>query len=87
MNGEAYNVASGIRVSLNTLIEILSSIINVTPKVEYKPERPGDIKYFDVDNSKIEARLPYVPGMDYYHWTNFSKALRETIEYYETERR
>ena len=75
MNGEAYNVASGIRVSLNTLIEILSSIINVTPKVEYRPERPGDIKYFDVDNVKISKLMPD-------KWTDFKSALRETIEYY-----
>ena len=75
MNGEAYNVASGIKVSLNTLIEILSSIINVTPQVEYKLERPGDIKYFDVDNVKISRIMPE-------KWTDFKTALRETVEYY-----
>jgi len=75
MNGQYYNVASGIKVSLNTLIDVLASILGVTQKVEYKPERPGDIKSFDVDNTKI-TKLMVEP------WTNFRDGLKETVEYY-----
>lgn len=79
MEGHFYNVASGVSITLNTLIEMLSEIIGVNPKVIYEPERPGDIKEFNVDNSKIAAE-----GMD--EWTSFEDGLKETVEYYASAR-
>ena len=75
MESEYYNVASGVQVSLNVLIEMLAEIMDVTPEVRYEPERPGDIYHFDVDNGKIAAE-----GMD--EWTGFEDGLRETVGYY-----
>ena len=72
MEGGYYNVASGLKISLNALINALATILHVKPKVEYQPARRGDIKYFDVDNTKI-TKLMAEP------WTT---GLRKTVEYY-----
>ncbi len=76
MEGEYYMVASGVQVSLNVLIEMLSEIMNMKPEIRYEPERPGDIYHFDVDNGKIAAE-----GMD--EWAGFEDGLRETVKYYD----
>lgn len=75
MEGEFYNVASGVRVSLNTLIGMIAEILDVYPHVNYEEERPGDIREFDVDNQKIASE-----GMD--EWTNLQRGLEETAAWY-----
>lgn len=77
MEGDYYNVASGVKVSLNTLIELLADGLNVSPQIRYEAARPGDIWAFNVCNDKIARE-----GMDV--WTNLQTGLKETIEYYAT---
>ena len=83
MESRAYNVASGLKVSLNTLIDALVSLLNVKkPKIEYLPPRIGDIKNFNVDNVRMTAMLDRVYGLP--SWTHFGTALTQTIDWYKT---
>ncbi|MEX0621769.1 MAG: SDR family NAD(P)-dependent oxidoreductase [Candidatus Woykebacteria bacterium] len=73
--GEIYNCASGIKVTVGELAELVLESFGKPKKnnIIYKDWVVGDIKIFEVDNSKIK-RL----GMEFS--TNFKDKLRETIE-------
>lgn len=75
--GKTMNVANGERVSLNTLLETLIRIIgkdNVAP--EYLPERRGDVKHSQADNSRAVEWLGYEKRVD------LEAGLRKTIEWW-----
>ena len=72
MEGEYYNVASGMSVSLNELVGVLKGITGMDCSVVYEPERQGDIKFFDVWNNKIGIGK----------WTQLREGLEKTIGYY-----
>jgi UDP-glucose 4-epimerase len=78
-SGEVYNCASAISVTIEDLchrvIEFFGKSGEVRPR--YDDWLVGDIKKFDIDNSKIKAL-----GMSFE--TDFWAKLRETIEYYRT---
>jgi UDP-glucose 4-epimerase len=44
MNG-VYNVAYGKKISINDLVQMIRNITGSNSTVEYRPERPGDIKH------------------------------------------
>lgn len=79
--GDTLNVANGERVSLNTLLETL---VQITGKsnvaAEYLPERPGDVKHSQADNTRAIDWLGYkkVVGLE--------DGLRKTIEWWRTSR-
>jgi UDP-glucose 4-epimerase len=72
--GEVFNCASGIKVTINWLAEAVIRHFGKSEAVApaYKDWLPGDIKVFDVDNSKIQ-RLGVVFERD------FDAKLKETI--------
>jgi UDP-glucose 4-epimerase len=73
-NGQVYNVASGIKVTINDLVEVLKSEKHLRDydfNIKYTQSLVGDIKYFDIDNKKIRS-LGVI-------FTNFNDALRVTI--------
>jgi UDP-glucose 4-epimerase len=75
--GEVYNCASGIRVTINELAHSLMQLMgrdDLHPM--YRDWQPGDIRIFDVDNSKLRAT-----GFEFQ--TPFEEGLKRTIEYYE----
>lgn len=74
-SGEAYNVASGIRVSINELAEGMLAILDPEKqlKVEHGDPLVGDIMNFDVDNKKIRDEL----GIRFE--SDFWKTLREAL--------
>ena len=57
--GEAYNVASGIKVTINDLAEGMLKILDPDNRLKVEHGEPllGDPQYFDVDNSKIREQL------------------------------
>lgn len=73
MTGEIYNCASGIRVTIYQLAEMIKKITG-KPELEtiYKDWTPGDIKTFIVDNSKLRA-------LGFEFETDFETGLHETI--------
>lgn len=73
-NGEIYNCASAIKININELCQEILKIFNRPDlKPIYKDWVIGDIKKFDIDNSKIKKL-----GMDFE--SNFFEKLTEIIE-------
>lgn len=75
-NGQVYNCASGIKVTIKELYDAVCEILDKPGHpVEYKDWTPGDIKVFDIDNSKIKKDL----GIDFV--TDFRAGLRLTVDW------
>lgn len=73
-NGEIYNCASGIKITINDLCRlILKAFGREKLQPIYKDWLPGDIKKFDIDNRKIKKL-----GLDFEK--NFSRKLIEVID-------
>jgi UDP-glucose 4-epimerase len=82
---EVYNCASGIKVTVKELADMIADILALeAPEIVYEDWLPGDIRVFDIDNAKIRAHL----GMDFI--TDFRRGLIQTIEwakgYFQKER-
>ncbi|UCG52589.1 MAG: SDR family NAD(P)-dependent oxidoreductase [Candidatus Latescibacterota bacterium] len=74
--GEIYNCASGITVTIQKLAEMVADILGVRdPQINYEDWQVGDIKVFNIDNSKIRGEL----GLDFL--TDFRKGLEMTVEW------
>ena len=72
------NVASGEKITINQLYEIIKNSLNSDLEPIYLPERSGDIKHSlaDVSNMKnIDLKIDS---------TNFESQLLETIEWFKT---
>jgi UDP-glucose 4-epimerase len=74
--GECYNCASGIKVTVKELADkVLASLGKTDLKIEYADWTPGDIKVFDVDNSKLK-------GLGFEFKTDFDRGLSLTIDWF-----
>lgn len=73
--GNAYNCASGAKVTIGELASKILTVLDKDPKmIEYRDWKIGDIVKFDVSNSKLKAL-----GMS---WdTPFEAGLTETLEW------
>jgi nucleoside-diphosphate-sugar epimerase len=79
--GETINVANGERVSLNTLLETLKAITgNGDVSAEYLPERRGDVKHSQADNTRA------VEWLGYEKLVGLEEGLKRTIEWWKTSR-
>lgn len=67
------NVSTGIKTSVNTLLEIMSE---GRVKAEYKPARKGDILHSYLDNAKMKTILKY--DIKY----PLKLGIKETMDYY-----
>ncbi len=75
-NGEVYNCASGIKVTVKELADMVAKSLNISdPVINYGDWTPGDIKVFDIDNSKIRE------AMNLEFLTDFEKGLQETVDW------
>ncbi|MCP4374512.1 MAG: NAD-dependent epimerase/dehydratase family protein [Deltaproteobacteria bacterium] len=74
--GEVFNCTSGIKVTIKELADMVADILEVKhPIIRYDDWTPGDIKIFDVDNSKIREKL----GLTFL--TDFRYGLGLTVEW------
>ena len=73
--GRIYNIASGIKVSIKTLVNTIENLLGVDIEPVYEDWRPGDIRLFDVDNSALR-NAGY--GIQY----TFEEGLQQTIEWF-----
>lgn len=73
--GQAYNAASGIKVTINELAEGMLKILDTEGKlaVDHGPPLLGDPRYFDVSNDKIRADL----GIQFH--ADFWETLRDCL--------
>ncbi|SDY16661.1 UDP-glucose 4-epimerase [Evansella caseinilytica] len=76
--GEVYNCASGIKVTIQELAELILQKLNRKDlQIQYRDWKPGDIKYFDIDNGKIKNI-----GMTF-DW-EFDEGIQQTIQWLQT---
>jgi UDP-glucose 4-epimerase len=80
VSGRVMNVATGVRITLNQVVEELRPITGYTGPVAYAPERTGDIKHSLADISLAGELLGYAPTVD------FREGLRRTVEWYRKSR-
>jgi nucleoside-diphosphate-sugar epimerase len=76
--GEVINIACGERVSINEVVQILSTILNKEIKPVYKKGRVGEVKHSLADISKARSKIGYEPKY------KFTEGLRKTINWYKT---
>jgi UDP-glucose 4-epimerase len=74
--GRVMNVATGVRVTLNEVVEVLRGITGYDGPVAYAPERAGDIKHSLADISLAEELLGYKPSV------GFREGLERTVAWY-----
>jgi nucleoside-diphosphate-sugar epimerase len=77
-SGKVFNVGVGGRVSLNTVIELLSKISGTPMEAKYDPPRDGDIRDSQADITQARDFLGYDPQVD------FEEGLRRTFDWYKT---
>jgi len=77
--GQIFNCASGIKVTIRELVDHIAEILNINnPKINYEDWTPGDIKVFDINNSKIKRDL----GIEFV--TDFKAGLIDTVNWGKT---
>jgi nucleoside-diphosphate-sugar epimerase len=79
-SGEIINVATGGRISLNTLFEEMRRLIGADVKPVYAEFRQGDVRDSQADIAKAQRLLGYAPSV------SFEDGLRLTVEWYRDSR-
>ena len=72
-SGEVINVATGGRISLNTLFAVLRDLTQASVTPVYKPTRAGDVRDSQADISKAKRLLEYEPLV------SFEEGLARTV--------
>jgi len=75
-SGEVINVATGGRISLNTLVNTIRDLVDATVDPIYSAPRPGDVKDSQADISKARRILGYAPIV------SFEEGLARTVAWY-----
>lgn len=79
--GEVINTANGERVTLNNLLDVLKKITGkVEIQADYQPERKGDVKDSQADNTRAKAWIDYEKLFD------LEEGLRQTIQWWRASR-
>ena len=76
--GEAYNIGSGTARSIQSVLDLLLSFIDVAVDVSTDPARvrPVDIPLLEADTSRLRAHTGWEPSVP------FEVALQHTLEYW-----
>ena len=61
---EAFNIASGDRISINDLIKLITKNYKKEVKIEYASKRPGDVMHSLADISFARNEINYIPSRD-----------------------
>ncbi len=75
-SGEVINVATGGRISLNTLFKTIRELVGANIEPIYADPRPGDVKDSQADISKARRILGYEPTI------SFEDGLAKTVAWY-----
>jgi dTDP-glucose 4,6-dehydratase len=79
--GEIYNIGGGTELSNRQLTGLLLEACGADwDRVRLVPDRLGHDRRYSVDATKITTELGYRPGVD------FAAGLRETVQWYRTNR-
>jgi UDP-glucose 4-epimerase len=74
--GQAFNIACGDRITLNSMLQQINSVTGKDISPIYAEPRPGDIKHSQADISQARKHLGYDPNV------SFLAGLERTIEWY-----
>ncbi|HUP39081.1 MAG TPA: SDR family oxidoreductase [Vicinamibacterales bacterium] len=77
-SGKVVNVATGSRISLNTLFMTMRKAIGSGLEVKYGPTRHGDVKDSQADITRARTLLGYEPLV------SLEEGLKKTIDWYRT---
>ncbi len=72
--GQAINIGCGERISLNTVLQIASELLDTHIDAEYRAARIGDVRDSVADISKAQELLGFFPQ------TNFREGLARTLD-------
>lgn len=77
-SGEIYNIGSGEAVSIQSILDLLLGMANVTIQIEQDINRmrPSDVKLIEADISKLQGDTGYKPEIP------LSVTLLDTLNYY-----
>ena len=73
--GEAVNVATGGRISLNELLDTMNGIVGTNLKAVHQPARAGDVRDSQADITKARTVLGYSPRV------GLEEGLRNTLDW------
>ena len=76
---EPVNLAFGTNTTLLELIDALADLTGVTPRVEHRPERLGDVRHSQADNAVLRSLFPDVRPV------SLEQGLAETIAWFKGE--
>ena len=76
VTGEAFNVGTGGRVTVDELVGALNDLLGTEIDPVYDDPRPGDVRHSHADVSKAADLLGYDPEV------GFEAGLERTVEYY-----
>jgi UDP-glucose 4-epimerase len=71
----AFNIASGTRVTINRLVEMVTKESKHRVKIEYGPERAGDVRHSLADISLAYQQINYSPLV------NLESGVKEYVEW------
>jgi UDP-N-acetylglucosamine/UDP-N-acetyl-alpha-D-glucosaminouronate 4-epimerase len=77
-SGEVINVATGGRISINTLFRTVCDLIGAHVKPVYAAPRAGDVRDSQADIDKARRLLGYEPHV------SFDEGLRRTVDWFRT---
>ena len=59
----AFNLGSATRITINSLVEIMSEVSGINPTVQHGPERPGDVRDSLADISAAQTAFGFEPAV------------------------
>ena len=78
--GELFNIATGSRITINGLVNMVNNILGREIQPKYEEARPGDIRHSLADITKAQEMLGYRPR------TSIMDGLQSTIDWYKKRR-
>jgi nucleoside-diphosphate-sugar epimerase len=74
--GELFNIATGSRITVNGLVNMINGILGKEIQPKYEEARPGDIRHSLADITKAQEMLGFRPR------TSILDGLKSTLEWY-----
>lgn len=84
LSGNAYNIGGGLgnTISLLELLDMIERLCGKKPKLDFRPWRPGDQRYYVSDTRKFKAATGWAPKVSaregverLYHWLLQTRGL------------
>tara|TARA_B110000438_G_C15800100_1_gene644714 strand:- start:1462 stop:2343 length:882 start_codon:yes stop_codon:yes gene_type:complete len=74
-NNQIFNMGTGKGSTISDIIKILSKTLQISPTIENKPERPGEIGNFVSDTTKLNSVFGSTPS------TSVTLGIQKTVEW------